>query len=204
MSSGPARVLSLTVALALAACAGGAARRHEPTPPLPLPKIAPAELGQFAASQRLRVEVVPAPRGTALPPPTAVDALIAAEPGELHLALLVAGRRVIDLRWDGQTLAEQRAEQVPAAISSERIVRDVLFAYARLDALRAAVPAGDRVDEVRGADGGRERRWIRAGTPLLIARYHADPPWAGALELDNVVEGYRLAIESKPLPAEAR
>ncbi len=206
MNSRPARLLLVAVALALAACAGAGARRTATAPPalsLPLPKIAPAALAEFAARQQLRVTVRTPPQGAA-PPPTVVDALLAVDRDAVHLALLVASRRVIDLRWDGDALTEQRAAQVPAAISSERIVRDVLFVYAPLDALRAALPSGDRVEEGVGSDGLRERRWSRAGTLQLAARYHADPAWAGALDLDNLAEGYLLAIDSQPLPTEAR
>lgn len=200
----PARPLLLAVALALAACAGGASRRAEAPAALPLPKVAPAALVPFAAEQRLRVEVTAAAPAAPSPPPTAVDALLVVEPGQLHLALLLAGRRVLDLRWDGTTLTEQRAAEVPAAIASERIARDVLVAYAPLEALRSVLPPDDRIDEAVDADGGRERRWSRGGVVQLSVRYHAEPAWAGALELDNRAEHYRLAISSRPLPPEPR
>lgn len=170
--------LPLSVALLLAACAGQVPVR--PAVALPALRLAPAALGQeIAMQQRLTFRHGSHERS--------LDALLEADAQEVRLAVQAMGQSGVRLQWDGRELVQQRAAWLPAAVRGERVLDDLQFGLWPLPAIRAVLPAGWEAEEHAGV---RELR--HDGRAWLVARRLDD----GALELQNLAEGYSLRIES--------
>ncbi len=183
------RLIALAcVCLSLVACA---ARGPVAQPAVVLPRLhlAPAALGrEISEQQQLTFK-----RGTQQ---RELDALLEVDAHEVRLLVQAMGRSGVKLVWDGQSLAEQRAPWLPPAVRGERVLDDLQFALWPLDAIRAALPQGWRVDEVDG-----ERRLLDAqGKPWLLAR---EDGGFGNVRLDNLSEGYELDVRSLSLQGEA-
>ena len=177
--------LALTCAL-LAACTsrGPATKPLAELPPL---RLAPAALGKEISLQQKLAFVRGEQRRE-------LDALLEVDAGEVRLLAMAMGQSGVRLSWDGERLDEQRAAWLPAQVRGERVLDDLQFALWPLEAIRAALPSGWRVEETEG-----ERRLLDAqGKPWLAARIGATD---GDIELRNLAEGYRLEVRSASLEA---
>lgn len=178
----------IAVALAMLV-AGCAVVPPKPRLRIPEPRLSPAAFGAtISLAQRLVFE-----RANAAPdePVRSLDAQLEIDATGVRLAGVAMGQRILTLGWDGNTLDVQRHPQLPAQVDPARVLRDVQYAYWPTDALRAALPQGWTLD-----DSGQYRQLLHDGRLAIGIRYRAEPRWAGTLELDNRVEGYRLGIES--------
>nr|WP_183959930.1 DUF3261 domain-containing protein [Chiayiivirga flava] len=168
----------------MAACAAPPPRARIVLPTL---QLAPASLGRtLALQQRLDFAFGPERR--------ALDALLEVDAQRVSLAVQALGRSGVTLSWDGVTLAQTRADWLPAAVRGERVLDDLQFVYWPLDAIRAALPPGWQVD---GEGGTRNLR--HDGTVWLAARMADD----GTVTLENHADGYRLTVRSVSLDAAA-
>lgn len=173
-------------AILLSSCA---TRPVRPLLAIPEPRLSPASLGQtISVAQRLSFE---RRHRTPEEPARSLDAQLEVDARELRLADIAMGTRVLTLSWDGQQLQQQRHPQLPAQVDAARVLRDIQYAYWPADAIRRVLPEGWSLQE---ADQQRE---LRSGdTVVLSLRYRGQSLWDGYLQLDNLVEGYRLDIQS--------
>ncbi|MFT3761460.1 MAG: DUF3261 domain-containing protein [Pseudoxanthomonas sp.] len=178
----PRLIASIALCLLLAACA---TRAPAPLAELPALRLAPASLGQeLALQQKLTFR-----RGGQQ---RELDALLEADGAEVRLLVQAMGQSGVKLSWDGAHLQQQRAPWLPPAVRGERVLDDLQFALWPLDAIRAALPAGWRVDEIDG-----ERRLLDVqGRPWLLAQ---DAGGFGNVRLRNLAEGYELDVRSMPM-----
>jgi hypothetical protein len=172
--------VAAVLALSLLACAAPGVPA-----PAPLLRLAPSSLGQtLALQQRLTVQT----QGRS----QQLDVALEADAQSVHLAVLDLGQVVARLEWDGQVLRESRAAGWPDAVRGERILSDLQLVYWPAEAIRAALPMGWTLAAQDGT------RTLRSGERTAVqVRY----PAAGAAELDNLVERYRIRIESRPWSA---
>jgi Protein of unknown function (DUF3261) len=186
------RLTALAVITLLAACA-----QTPPLPRLQLPalQLTPASFGgSLALAQRLTVRQLPDTARRQLPAEQSLEAQVEIEPAELRLAAFALNQRVLMLSWDGRELQVQRHLMLPAEVDAARVLRDLQFVYWPLAAVVAALPAGWSV-----ADLGPRRTLSFDGQVRMQVDYAGLPRWQGRAELDNRLEGYRLAIESNAL-----
>ena len=186
------RLIGLVVLL-LSACASA------PVPPIVLPalQLAPSSLQAGQWAQRLTLQE--APEDAALPGvERQLDVLLEIDADRLQLVALALQQRVLTLHWDGHQLRQQRHALLPATVPAERVLRDIVFVMAGLEALQApkVLPEGWRVQEQ-----GRERRLLDSqGRAQLISTTEVQGEvWR--IDIDNRAERYRLRIESRPLAA---
>lgn len=178
------RLIVLALMLLLASCAS---RGPVAVPAIELPKLrlAPSALGKEISLQQKLAFVRGEQRRE-------LDVLLEVDAGEVRLLAMAMGQSGVHLSWDGERLDEQRAPWLPAQVRGERVLDDLQFALWPLQAIRAALPPGWRVEE---ADG--ERRLLDAqGKPWLVARIGAA---GGDIELRNLAESYRLEVRSVSL-----
>ncbi|MCV2350884.1 DUF3261 domain-containing protein [Paucibacter sp. Y2R2-4] len=174
------------LALLLAACA------TRPTAPSRLPKLhlAPAELGRsLSLVQRLSVYRLDTPEAA----PQTVDVQLEADAGGLRLAGFALGQRILMLQWDGLQLRVQRHLMLPAEVDTDRMLRDLCLVFWPLEALRAHLPTGWTLE----ADAG-QRLLLQEGRTVIRVGIETLGSDGEKIELLNLVEGYRLLIESKP------
>jgi hypothetical protein len=173
-------LVAAVLVLSLAACATPSASTSAP-----LLRLQPSALGQtLALQQRLTVQA----QGRI----QQLDVALEADAQAVHLAVLDLGQVVARLEWDGHALRESRAAGWPDAVRGERILSDLQLVYWPAEAIRPALPAGW---SLAVQDGMRS---LRSGErTVLQVRY----PAAGAAELENLVERYRIRIESRPWSA---
>ncbi len=185
------RVTALLLLLCLSACVNV----PQAQPALPRLQLAPSAFGSnVSLAQRLTLEKVSdqarLPRGGM---PRSLDAQLEIDTETVQLAGFALGQRILTLSWNGNALTSQRHPLLPAEVEAETILRDVQLVYWPATSLNAALPAGWRV-----VDAARQRSLQFEGRPLLTITYQAEPRWAGRAELDNLLEGYRLTIDSTP------
>lgn len=178
----PRLIVHIALCLLLAACA---TRAPQPLAELPPLRLTPASLGQeLALQQKLTFR-----RGGQQ---RELDALLEVDGKEVRLLVQAMGQSGVKLSWDGERLQQQRAPWLPPMVRGERVLDDLQFALWPLDAIRATLPAGWRVDETDG-----ERRLLDAqGKPWLLARDAGGP---GSVRLTNLAEGYELDVRSMPM-----
>lgn len=177
----------LALLLWLTACGGPSAERIA----LPALALSPASVtGGLSLNQRLSVSRLDAPSAAA----QSLDALLEIDARQLQLAGFAFGQRVLTLSWDGVRLDSQRHPLLPAEVDPQRIVRDVMLAYASVDAIRTELPAEWQLTETDG-----ERRLLRRDVLVVLVRYPQAGGRSGLVELENRQEGYRLQIESSPV-----
>jgi hypothetical protein len=119
-----------------------------------------------------------------------LDALLEVDARELRLALLVLGRPVMQLQWDGQQLHEQHAAGWPSFVTGERILNDLLLVYWPPQAIAGALPTDW---ELHTRQGIRELSW----RGRLFATVDAGDP--ASINLDNWPQNYHMHIASVPL-----
>jgi hypothetical protein len=179
------RLSVLALAAALAGCAAsGPARPAHASPEL---RLAPALLGrELALQQRITVH---APGHE-----QQVDALLEADAAHVSLGVVALGQVAARLSWDGVHLEETRASWWPPEVSGGRILSDLQLALWPADAVRAALPAGWRLDEAAGVrtltDGGE-----------VVAVVTRRPP--DTVDIEQRRDHYRLTIESQDAGAPA-
>jgi hypothetical protein len=165
------------LALALAACATGSAPAA-----VPLLRLSPAALGQtLALHQRLTVDA----QGRR----QQLEVALEADTKGVRLAVLDLGQIVARLEWDGRELQESRAAGWPEAVRGERILSDLQLVYWPAEAIRPALPAGWTL-----ATQGGVRSLQFGDLAVMQVRY----PAAGVAELENLLQGYRIRIDSRP------
>lgn len=175
--------MSALLVLLISACASAPVQRLA----LPEPRLVPAAMGiDVALSQRLCFTTDQSGQ-----PCEPIEARLEIDATSLRLAGFALGRRVLVLHWDGMQLQEQRTPQLPAVVDAARIVRDIQYVYAPRDALQAVLPP-----EWQVVDRGNERELRFGQASAIRIRYATIPHWKGEVDLDNRVEGYRLAIEA--------
>lgn len=170
------RLITLLMALMLAACAATSPR---PRVALPVLHLSPASLGhELAEQQALTFHFGRESRE--------LTALLEVDADELRLAVEALGQTGVRLRWDSERLHETRATWLPPQVRGARVLDDIQFVLWPESAIRAALPPRWQLD----ADG-EGRRLVLDGTVWLDARYAS-----GAVTLDNTAENYRLSIRS--------
>lgn len=120
-----------------------------------------------------------------------IDALVSAEvgPKEVRLAVLSPmGMRVLGLIWNGRTLVEERAENVPKELPATTILRDLQLACWPEESVRAALPSGWVLESSE-----TERRIFTAGKPGLVIRF-GPQRLKGPIEFVNEAVGYSLVV----------
>jgi Protein of unknown function (DUF3261) len=181
----------LTLLSALAAAALGwascAAAQH-PTEAADLRlRLSPASLGtELHLAQRLTL--------TRADGRWSFDTLLEADAEVVLVAALAAGQTVARLRWDGADLTEEHAGFVPGIVTADRILSDVQVAFWPVEAVRAGLPEGASVEE-----GPLVRTVSLHGRPWVRIRYQGTGPAWSVVELEQLVHGYHLRIDSREL-----
>jgi len=185
------RLIPLTVtllALALAACAGTPHAAPAAIAAVPLLRLSPASFGrEWAEQQQLQFEA----RGRQ----QSLDALLEVDAAEVRLALLAAGQPALRLQWDGRQMQETRAEWLPPALSSARVLNDLQLVFWPATEIRRVLPDGWHLQETADA-----RQLQFSGEVVVDIRF----PAAGRVELHQRREGYRLLILSPTPEGKAR
>lgn len=177
------RSLALSVLLlCLAGCASLA-----PVSPQPLLRLSPASFGgEVALQQRLDLLAGGVSRQ--------LDAVLEVDATSLRLAVLVLGRTMARIEWNGVTLAESHAPGWPSVVSGERVLSDLQLMLWPADAIRAALPPGWTLE-----DTSRQRSLLSAGKPVV----RIDRLSARVSDMENLRAHYRIRVESQPIEAEA-
>jgi hypothetical protein len=169
-------------ALSLAGCAASA-----PSPPTRLGlKLAPAAL---EASISLQQQVVVERQGRI----NALDAALEVDAERLDLVGLSLGQRVFALHYDGRELQSWHHPSMPPELSGEDVLEDLQLTLWPAGAIRKALPAGWRIEEV----GRRRTLWLDE-TPVMLIEYSGEPRWLGRIAINNLRYQYRLIILSVP------
>lgn len=176
-------IATLVAAVLLCACAGQGARRATDASANVELRLPPASLGrELALQQQLSFEFGKETR--------TLDALLEADSSEVRLAVQAMSQSALRLRWDGQTLDQQRAEWLPPTLRGERVLSDLQLAYWPVEAIRAALPAGWRLD-LEGSD-----RQLREGDQDVTTVHYPSPD---RIEIVQHRENFRLVIVSVPI-----
>lgn len=174
-------LIALAATAVLAACATQPART--PATGMPALQLAPSSLGgSLALQQRLVFE-----HGQRS---DTVDALLEADADSVRVVLHQQGQVMLRLAWDGKTLQQTRAPQLPEALSAQRVLDDLQLVHWPAQAIRSALPPGWHLQ-----DSPAGRRLLHRDEVVATVR------WSGRhhARLENPSEGYRLDIVSVPV-----
>jgi hypothetical protein len=172
------RLIALALAAALAGCATPPAPVSHAAPEL---RLAPALLGrELALQQRITVHAPGREQQ--------VDALLEADATHVQLGVIAMGQVAARLSWDGARLDETRAPWWPKEVSGARILSDLQLALWPADAVRAALPAGWRLDEAGDV------RTLSEGTEVVTVVTRRGP---AIVDIEQRRDRYRLTIESQ-------
>ncbi|GGA74728.1 hypothetical protein GCM10011521_11170 [Arenimonas soli] len=174
-------LIVLLLAAVMAGCAPQATRA--PASAMPALALSPAALGGTLALEQRLVFEHGERRDT-------VDALVEADAHVVRIVLHRQGQVLLRLAWDGKALQQDRAEQLPDALSAQRVLADLQLVYWPADAINQALPAGWQLHEGQGV-----RTLVHQGD--VVATVH--PTGDSAARLENLREGYRLHIRSVPV-----
>lgn len=119
------------------------------------------------------------------------DAQLEADSSALRLAAFALGQTVARMTWDGVRLEETHSQRVPDVVTPARIMSDVQLAFWPEESVRAGLPAGYSLESSATA-----RRVLHDGEPLIDVRYVGTGPIFPRIELNHVVHGFRMIIES--------
>lgn len=173
-----ANLAAIVLAVALAACA------TQPTRPattaMPPLQLAPSSLGGTLALQQ-RLVFRHGERSDT------VDALLEADADSVRVVLHQQGQVMLRLAWDGERLQQDRAPQLPQALSAQRVLDDLQLVHWPAPAIRAALPAGWQLHEGQG-----ERTLSQGDERVATVRWTE----AGHATLSNHRQDYRLDIHS--------
>lgn len=150
---------------------------------MPALRLAPAALGrELALQQRLTFQ-----HGERS---DSVDALVEVDAASLRLVMHAQGQVALRLSWDGQTLQQQRADWLPAALSGERVLDDLQLVYWPAQAINAVLPTGWHLGEHEG-----RRELLHRGEVVATVSF-AD---AAHARLQQHRQAYVLDIHSVPV-----
>ncbi|MDR2925317.1 MAG: DUF3261 domain-containing protein [Azoarcus sp.] len=155
---------------------------------LPLLRIAPETLGTRTVEQRASVAWPGGQR--------ALEMVVDVDGGTMVVIGMAFGTRLFSLVYDGKKITE--TQPPPGGLSATRIANDLLLAYAPLDALLAALPAGWTAREEPGA-----RQVFRDGTPAISIHYAESSPWTGRVLFNNHALRYQLTLDSHEAEADS-
>lgn len=174
------RVIALAALALLAACSS--------TPPaapgrLNL-RLAPAALGAtIALQQHLKVE-----RENRTDD---LDAAVEIDADHVELVGLALGQRVLTLNYNGRELTSWRHIMLPSQVRAEDVLEDLQLTLWPVEAVRAALPPGWRVEE-----DGLHRTLYQGEELVATIDYSGMPRWSGKTVLDNRRYHYRLTVLS--------
>ncbi len=120
-----------------------------------------------------------------------LEAALEVDPQRLDLVGLALGQRVLTLHYDGETLQSWRHSRLPAQLRDEDVLEDLQLTIWPVDAIRAALPAGWRIEE-----SDLRRTLLMHDVPVMVIDYSGQPRWIGKIELSNLRHHYRLMIQS--------
>lgn len=120
-----------------------------------------------------------------------LDAVLAINAHEVKMAAIGLGLRLITLSYDGQTIKEDRHAILPASVSGERILRDLVLTYWPLASIQAHLPEGWRLEEEGNI---RTLRWQEQ--IVFRIQYEGTPRWRGKTHLENLQRDYVIEIQS--------
>ena len=174
-------LIAVLIAAALAGCATAPA---QPQPARLRLQLSPAALGtSISLQQQLAVE-----RDGRT---DYLDAALEIDPQRLDLVGIALGQRVLSLHYDGRELTSWRHPMLPAQVRAEDVLEDLQLTLWPADALRAALPAGWRIEEQ-----GQTRTLMFDDKPVTVITYSGQPRWTGKVELSNLRYRYKLTIQS--------
>ncbi|KFL37850.1 hypothetical protein N788_01395 [Arenimonas donghaensis DSM 18148 = HO3-R19] len=171
-------MIALAAAALLAACSTQPPRAVARG--MPSLQLAPSSLGGTLALQQ-RLVFTHGQRSDT------VDALLEADADSVRVVLHQHGQVMLRLVWDGESLRQDRAAQLPEALSAQRVLDDLQLVHWPAPAIRAALPPGWQLLEAPGA-----RHLLNHGETVASVSW----PDEHAARLDNHREGYRLDIRS--------
>jgi uncharacterized protein DUF3261 len=149
-------------------------------------RLAPATLGaSVSLQQHLTIQ-----RGNLV---DEIDAALEIDSDRIDLVGLVLGQRALSLHYDGRELKTWRHALLPAGLRGEDVLEDLQLTLWPLEAIRGALPAGSRVEEI-----GLRRTLLIGDMPVVVIDYTGEPRWRGKIELVNLRYHYRLTIQSAP------
>lgn len=176
------RLIALAATATTASLAGCATAT--PSPPALLLRLPPAALGRrLALAQQLTIRT--RQREFQL------EALLEADDEALQLALLSLGQPVARLHWDGASLTQHTVPGWPDAVSAERLLSDLVLVLWPAEAVSASLPPDWSLQH---DESSRRLRW--RGAVVQQVRYEGPR----RLQLEHFVLGYRMQIDSQPLP----
>ncbi|MDR2207508.1 MAG: DUF3261 domain-containing protein [Azoarcus sp.] len=149
---------------------------------LPLMKVAPEILGTRTVEQRLTI-VWPGEQRV-------LEAVLDIQPGKMTVIGLTFGARLFSFDYDGKKITV--TQPLPRGMSAQRIINDLLLAYAPLDVLTAALPTDWSVREEQG-----RRRVFRDEALAISIHYVEGSLWQGRVVLDNHALHYQLTLDSR-------
>lgn len=194
------RLILLTIASLLVACAVSPKASPAVTPKesssvimpvvppeLALPRVLPAEMqAELQLNQHLTI--------TRDFSQHELDAVLAINPHEIKMAAVGLGLRLITLSYDGQIINEQRHALLPASVSGERILRDLVLTYWPLNAIQARLPEGWVLQ-----DEGNVRTLSWQNQLVFRIQYEGTPRWRGKTHLENLQRDYVIEIVSSDM-----
>lgn len=149
-------------------------------------RLAPAALGtSISLQQRLAVER----EGRV----DYLEGALEVDEHRLGMIGLALGQRVMSLEFDGRELKSWRHALLPEQVRAEEVLEDIQLTYWPLDAVRAALPSGWRIED----EGMRRTLWADEAKVMVID-YSATPRWHGTVTLTNLRYHYQLTIQSAP------
>ncbi len=154
---------------------------------LPLLQIPPAALGPACMVEQ-RVSFT---RGDEQ---RSFDAVLDLSAQRLDLVATAVGVRLFTLNYDGASIAQGPGLPMPGGLPPEWIVNDLLYVFAPVAALQAALPVGWQVIDAEGV-----RQILKAGEPVVEISYSGADHWSGQALLEQKRLGYRLQIDSHKL-----
>jgi hypothetical protein len=152
-------------------------------------KLSPASLGEsISLQQRLTVQ-----RGDRI---DQLDAALEVDEESVHLIILMLGRRMLSLVFDGQAVETWRDPAVPAQLRAEDVLEDLQLTLWPADAIRSALPPRWRIEE-----RGLRRVLSFDAAPVIVIDYDGPSRWSDNVKLTNLRYGYRITIQSVTNPS---
>ncbi|HEX7641732.1 MAG TPA: DUF3261 domain-containing protein [Burkholderiaceae bacterium] len=147
-------------------------------------RLAPAALGaSVAVQQHLRVE-----RENRTDD---LDAALEIDAEHVELVGLALGQRVLTLNYNGTELTSWRHALLPSQVRAEDVLEDLQLTLWPVEAIRAALPGGWRIEE-----DGLHRALYQGEDLVATIDYSGTPRWSGKTVLDNRRYHYRLTVVS--------
>jgi hypothetical protein len=187
------RALVFGVLFSLAACTttkpqppGG----QQQAQPQSWPLLAPATLGAAEqVKQLLRVAVGDKAFN--------VQCVVTVRGGRISIiGVTPLGLRAFSVDYDGSTVNETRAPQMPEFITGARLLNDIQFAFWPLAELTGALQG---TGWTVGEPFPGTRRLLRDGRLYAEVHYADTQPWSGRIWLSNFQDRYSLSIVTSPL-----